>query len=62
MGDAGSGSGYPTCDLEIYSEDYSLIEYGMTEKDLQRAIRNLNKAARHEETTRWDGTPKSLRG
>jgi antitoxin (DNA-binding transcriptional repressor) of toxin-antitoxin stability system len=48
--------------VEIYSEDYSLIEYGMTEKELQRAVRNLNQAARHEKTTRWDGTPKSLRG
>jgi hypothetical protein len=29
--------------VEVYSEDYPLIEYGLTEKALKRAVRNLNK-------------------
>ena len=47
--------------VEVYSEDYALIEYGITEKELKGAIHNLNKVASHEKTTRWDGTAKSLR-
>ena len=47
--------------VEVYSEDYALIEYGTTEKELKAAVSNVNKTARHEKTTRWDGTAKSLR-
>ncbi len=34
--------------VEVYSEDYALIEYGLTEKELKGAIHNINKPARHE--------------
>ncbi len=47
--------------VEVYSEDYALIEYGITKKELKGAVRNINRAARHENTTRWDGTANSLR-
>ena len=47
--------------VEVYSEDYALIEYGITEKELKGAVQNINKAATHEKTRRWDGTAKSLR-
>ena len=47
--------------MDVYSEDYALIEYGITEKELKSAVHNINKAGRHEKTTRWDGTAKSLR-
>ena len=47
--------------VEVYSEDYALIEYRITGKDLKGAVHNVNDAARHEKTTRWDGTAKSLR-
>ena len=47
--------------VEVYSEDYALIEYDLSEKELKRAVRNINKKARHEKTTGWDGTAKSLR-
>ena len=47
--------------VEVYSEDYALIEYGITEKELKGAVHNLTQAATHEKTTRWDGTAKSLR-
>lgn len=48
--------------VEVYSEDYALFEYGLTEKELKRAVQNIKKTAIHEKTTRWDGTAKSLRG
>ena len=47
--------------VEVYSEDYGPLEYGITAKELRRAVRNINKQARHERTTRWDGTVQSLR-
>ena len=47
--------------VEVYSEDYVLREYGLTHEELKRAIRKINKKARHEKTKRWDGTAKSLR-
>ena len=43
-------------------DDHALTEYGLTEKELKRAVGNIDKKARHEKTTRWDGTAKSLRG
>ena len=36
-------------------------EYGINNKELTWAVRNLNKTARHEKTTKWDGTVKGLR-
>ena len=59
---SGSGKIVALRPVEVYSEDYPLIEYGLTEKELTGAVRNINKKARHEKTTRWDGTAKSLRG
>jgi antitoxin (DNA-binding transcriptional repressor) of toxin-antitoxin stability system len=59
---SGSGKIVALRPVEVYSEDYPLIEYGLTEKELKRAVRNLNKKARHEKATPWDGTAKSLRG
>ncbi len=47
--------------VEIDSEDYALLEYGMTENGLKRAVRNINQAAKHEKTGQWGGTAKSLR-
>jgi antitoxin (DNA-binding transcriptional repressor) of toxin-antitoxin stability system len=46
--------------VEVYSEDYALIEYGITEKELKKAVSKIKKTARHEKTTVWDGTAKSL--
>ncbi len=59
---SGSGKIIALRPVEVYSEDYALIEYGVTVKELKAAVRNLNKAARHGKTKRWDGTAKSLRG
>ena len=59
---SGSGKIIALRPVEVYSEDYALMEYGLSEKELKRAVRNINKQARHEKTRHWDGTAKSLRG
>jgi antitoxin (DNA-binding transcriptional repressor) of toxin-antitoxin stability system len=58
---SGTGKVVALRPVEVYSEDYALIEYGITEKELKKAVKNINKVARHEKTTRWSGTAKSLR-
>ena len=58
---SGSGKIIALRPVEVYSEDYAVIEYGIPAKELTRAIRNINKTAKHEKTGRWDGTAKSLR-
>jgi antitoxin (DNA-binding transcriptional repressor) of toxin-antitoxin stability system len=59
---SGSGKIIALRPVEVYSEDYALIEYGTNRKELKRAVRKINKTAEHEKTTRWDGTAKSLGG
>ena len=48
--------------VEIYSEDYALIEYGLTERELKAAVRNITRQAKREKTSKWDGSAESLRG
>jgi hypothetical protein len=59
---SGSGKIIALRPVEVYSEDYALIEYGLTEPELKRAVKNITRGAEREKTTRWDGTAKSLRG
>jgi len=59
---SGSGKIIALRPVEVYSEDYALMEYGLSEKKLKRAVANINKQGRHEKTRRWDGTADSLRG
>ena len=59
---SGSGKIVALRPTEVYSEDYSLMEYGLSERELKHAVRNINKQAKHERATRWDGTAKGLRG
>ena len=59
---SGSGKIIALRPVEVYSEDYALIEYGLTANEMKRAARNIRKRAKHEKTTLWDGTVKSLRG
>jgi len=59
---SGSGKIIALRPVEVYSEDYALMEYGLSGKELKRAAANINKQARHEKTRTWDGTAKSLRG
>jgi antitoxin (DNA-binding transcriptional repressor) of toxin-antitoxin stability system len=46
---------------EVYSEDYALIEFGLAEKELKRAVRKIRDKAKSEKTKVWDGTAESLR-
>ena len=46
----------------VYSEDYALTEYGLTQPELKRAIRNINQLSKNEKSQRWDGTARGLRG
>lgn len=48
--------------VNVYSEDYGLVEYGLTERELKRAVANINKLARNERAGKWDRTIESLRG
>jgi antitoxin (DNA-binding transcriptional repressor) of toxin-antitoxin stability system len=59
---SGSGKIIALRPMEVYSEDYASMEYGLNQRQLKRVVRNVGKAARSEKTTRWDGSAKSLRG
>ncbi|MGH8245901.1 MAG: type II toxin-antitoxin system Phd/YefM family antitoxin [Gammaproteobacteria bacterium] len=52
--------------VEVYAEDYALVEYGVTGTQLDRAVKTLNREARRERRRGkikvWDGTAKGLRG
>ncbi len=48
--------------VKVYSEDYAQLDYGLSSKELKRAVRNINKIAKHEKTRGWDGTAESLGG
>jgi hypothetical protein len=47
---------------KVYSEDYGLTEYGLTQSESKRAVKNINKASKGEKSKRWDGTARGLRG
>lgn len=59
---SGSGKIIALRPVEVYSEDYALLEYGLAEKELKCAIQNIKKQATYEKTARWDGSAKGLRG
>ena len=59
---SGSGRIVALRPVEVYSEDYALVEYGVGAHELRRAVRKINRTAKHEKASRWDGTAKSLGG
>ena len=59
---SGSGKIIALRPVEVYSEDYSLFEYGLTSKEMQRAEKAIVKKLKHEKTRRWQGTSQGLRG
>ena len=59
---SGSGKIVALRPVEVYSEDYATIEYGLTYKELKRAMRKVSAQAKREKAIRWDGSAKSLRG
>jgi len=59
---SGSGKIIALRPVEVYSEDYAMSEYGLSEKELKRAVDRINREAKREKTKQWDGTAKGLRG
>ena len=59
---SGSGKIIALRPVEVYSEDYALMDYGLTAKEMKRAEKNILKKLAREKTKRWDGTAKGLRG
>jgi antitoxin (DNA-binding transcriptional repressor) of toxin-antitoxin stability system len=59
---SGSGKIIALRPVEVKSEDYAEVEYGLTKAELKRAEKNILKKLKSEKTKRWDGTAQSLRG
>ena len=59
---SGSGKIVALRPVEVYSEDYALIEYGLTARGLKRAEKNILRKLNGEKAKRWDGTTQGLRG
>jgi antitoxin (DNA-binding transcriptional repressor) of toxin-antitoxin stability system len=47
---------------KVYSEDYAMLEYGVTQTELKRAVKNIKRLSKNEKAQRWDGTAKGLLG
>jgi len=59
---SGSGKIVALRPVEVYSEDYALIEYGLTAGGMYRAEKNILTKLKREKARRWDGTATGLRG
>ena len=58
---SGSGKIIALRPVEVYSEDYALIEYGLAPEQMKRAEKNILKRLKREKAKRWNGTAKGLR-
>jgi len=58
---SGSGKIIALRPVEVYSEDYALIEYGLGAEEMRRSEKNILRALKHEKAKRWDGTAQGLR-
>src|SRR6478752_7105799 len=58
---SGSGKIIALRPVEVYSEDYTLMEYGITPFEMKGIERKLLKKAKHEKAGVWNGTAESLR-
>ncbi len=58
---SGSGKIIALRPVEVYSEDYALIEYGLKAEEMRKVERRLLKQAKHEKAKAWNGTTESLR-
>ena len=48
--------------VQVYSEDYALMEYGVGPEAMKRTEKNVLKKLATEKTQTWDGTTNSLHG
>ena len=60
--DAASGQIVALRPVRVYSEDYALVEYGLTQAELKRAVKNIKRLSKNEKSQPWDGTAKGLLG
>ena len=60
--DTASGQIVALRPTKVYSEDYALLEYGLTQPELKRAMKNIKRLSKNEKSQRWDGTAKGLLG
>jgi antitoxin (DNA-binding transcriptional repressor) of toxin-antitoxin stability system len=58
---SGSGKIIALRPVEVYSEDYALIEYGLGANEMAAVEKKLLRQARGEKGKVWDGTAESLR-
>ncbi|MFA6544961.1 MAG: hypothetical protein WCS99_11070 [Limisphaerales bacterium] len=48
--------------VEVYSEDYALMEYGVAPEAMKRVEKNVLKKLNAEKAHPWNGSAESLRG
>ena len=58
---SGSGKIIALRPVEVYSEDYALLEYGISARDMSRIEKKLMKQGKREQGRIWDGSAESLR-
>ena len=58
---SGSGKIVALRPVEIYSEDYALIEFGLTAGGIKRAEKNILGKLKREKAKQWDGSAQGLR-
>ncbi|HXP59013.1 MAG TPA: hypothetical protein VN829_00910 [Dongiaceae bacterium] len=59
---SGSGRIIALRPVEVYSEDYALVEYGLAGEEMRRAEENILRKLKREKAKRWDGTTRGPRG
>ncbi len=47
--------------VEVHSSDYALMEYGVTEAELNRAEKKIVADLKKEKVREWDGTVSGLK-
>ena len=47
--------------VEVFSEDYAQVEYGLTLAELERAEKNIVADLKKEKAREWDGTISGLK-
>ena len=58
---SGSGRIVALRQVEVYSEDYALVEYGLSAQEAKRAEKRIVGSLKREKARCWDGTAEGLR-
>ena len=54
---SGSGRIIALRPVEVYSEDYALVEYGLAAEEMRRAEENILRKLKREKAKRWTEPP-----